>query len=273
MFAVKQQNLQLLHDTLMDVSTPTSPKYGQHLSNERVQALTAPKPADLATVRSFLSSRGHSVRAATPNSDVLSVEVTIEEAEALLSAKYHQYKHARTGATVHRALHGYHLPEAVAKAIDLVAPTDHLPGTRLLNTSQMLVERQAGSQGSRNNVPKSLRTLYSIGEGVTGKAKGNKQAVTAFLNQEYSASDLKSFWDSYCSGITCGDGLPKLVGDATTGEEHAPSLMAAPFKWLSTIGENPPFFAGSAGVESMLDIETITGVAGGTHSFTRHAEP
>ena len=37
------------------------------------------------------------------------------------------------------------------------------------------------------------------------------------------------------AGITCGDGLPKLVGDATSG---------------------------TPGVESMLDIETITGVAG-----------
>ncbi len=43
-------------------------------------------------------------------------------------------------------------------------------------------------------------------------------------------------FDRYCDkeNLTCGKGEPKLVGDATTG---------------------------SAGVESMLDIETVTGVA------------
>ena len=45
------------------------------------------------------------------------------------------------------------------------------------------------------------------------------------------------YWSTYCDGITCGppSGAPKLVGDAT---------------------------GGSAGVEAMLDIESITGVAG-----------
>lgn len=28
---------------------------------------------------------------------------------------------------------------------------------------------------------------------------------------------LQEFWKLYCSGIVCGKGEPKLVGDATTG--------------------------------------------------------
>jgi len=89
-------------------------------------------------------------------------------------------------------------------------------------------------------VPKTLRQLYSIGFNVSGKAVGNKQAVTAFLGQGYSYADLKKFWSTYCTpgklspaNLTCGKGAPKLVGDATGGR---------------------------AGVEAMLDIETITGV-------------
>merc|ERR1712039_888237 len=47
------------------------------------------------------------------------------------------------------------------------------------------------------------------------------------------------WWKQYCKGLTCGKGLPTLIGDATTG---------------------------GAGIESMLDIETITGVAGNIDS-------
>jgi len=102
------------------------------------------------------------------------------------------------------------------------------------------------ASGERINIPSTLRTLYSIGYNVTGKAAGNKQAVTAFLGQEYSQADLKEYWKTYCEkgeyvdvDLVCGKGLPKLVGDATKG---------------------------SAGVEAMLDIETITGVGGNIES-------
>lgn len=87
------------------------------------------------------------------------------------------------------------------------------------------------------NTPKALRELYNVVD--EGKAVGNKQAVTAFLQQYYNDSDLKSFWSKFCGNITCGKGEVTLIGDATTGR---------------------------AGTESMLDIETITGIAGNVDS-------
>jgi hypothetical protein len=60
-----------------------------------------------------------------------------------------------------------------------------------------------------------------------GTASTNNQAVTAFLSQYYSESDLDKFFDTQ---FPAGASTPiKLVGDATDG--------------------------GRAGVESMLDIE------------------
>lgn len=88
------------------------------------------------------------------------------------------------------------------------------------------------------NSPKNLRKLYSVGS-AEGAAPKNKQAVTAFLQQYYSGLALRAFWLMFCGGIECGKGMPKLVGDATTG---------------------------LPGTESMLDIQTITGVAGNIES-------
>ena len=51
--------------------------------------------------------------------------------------------------------------------------------------------------GLNLNVPKNLRTLYSIGEDTVGKAPDNKMAVTAFLGQKYSSNGLHSFWSKY----------------------------------------------------------------------------
>jgi len=225
-FAVKQQHVKELQSTLMDISTPTSKSYGMHLSNEQVQTMTAPLPLHIQAVQALLEQHGATASKATPNSDVLKATVPVEVAEAILGAKYVQLRHT-SNITVHRAVAGYSLPASVASAVDFVSPTVHVPGVRKALSMPAF---------GKDNTPVNLRDLYSIGKTV-GKASTNSMAVTAFLGQEYSEEDLKSYWSTYCTapGITCGKGLPKLVGDATTG---------------------------TAGVESMLDIQTITGVAG-----------
>jgi len=142
---------------------------------------------------------------------------------------------------VHRATRtGYRLPETVAAAIDFVSPTVHLPGVRTSGKDPLSPLEQVAGRALSHNVPETLRSLYSIGDAV-GNATRNSMAVTAFLGQLYSEDALQQYWNKYCTsqGLTCGKGYPTLVGDATSG---------------------------SAGIESMLDIESITGVAGNVHA-------
>ena len=70
-FAVKQTNLDKLHDTLSRVSDPRHADYGRHLSNDEVHALVAPAPASLGAVRAFLAAHGVASDALTPNGDFL----------------------------------------------------------------------------------------------------------------------------------------------------------------------------------------------------------
>jgi len=237
LFAVKQTNLDVLHSKLMEVSTPSSPKYGKHLSNAAVHEILTPHPDDVLAVRDHLAAHGvTNISAATPNSDMIRATMTIEKAEAVLGGvKYMKLHHTPTDTVAHRILESYHLPKRVAKAVDFVSPTVHLLAPRVAKTAQ-----PSANSGLTLNTPKALRELYSVGSAV-GKASANKQAVTAFLGQYYSQSALESFWSTYCDtqNLVCGQGLPKLVGDATTGR---------------------------AGIESMLDIETITGLAGNIES-------
>eukprot|EP01062_Namystynia_karyoxenos_P059780 TRINITY_DN511_c0_g1_i3.p2 TRINITY_DN511_c0_g1~~TRINITY_DN511_c0_g1_i3.p2 ORF type:complete len:574 (+),score=210.79 TRINITY_DN511_c0_g1_i3:92-1723(+) len=228
--AVRQSNVTALTAALMRVSDPRSPAYGRHLTNQQVHDLVAPAPAHISAVMGWLQSSGASPQPATPNGDIITAEVTVEQAEFLLSARYETLQHA-SGVTVLRAPSGYHLPAELAAAVDFVAPTVRVPGVAKKPTVRV-------EAGSTLNTPENLRELYSVGD-AEGKAAKNKQAVTAFLGQYYSAKDLQQYWDTYCKDLTCGKGLPKLVGDATTG---------------------------AAGVEAMLDIETITGVAGNIES-------
>ena len=77
---------------------------------------------------------------------------------------------------------------------------------------------------SNLNTPKVLRALYKVGEAVGGAAPANKQAVTGFLEQYYSAADFAEFNALF---------MPKNLGmkiatkgDAPTGTE--PGLQPRP---------------------------------------------
>lgn len=230
-FAVKQRNVAKLEAELLRVSDPESKDYGKHLSHEEVHRIVAPAPEHIAAVESFIRSHGAVPKRVTPSGDFITAEVSVSEAEAMLSAEYHQFTHPSTDIAVHRATAGYSLPAEVAAAVDMVGPTTHLPGVSKIAREE--------APELNYNTPKNLRTLYNVGN-VSGKAESNKQAVTAFLGQHYSKNALEKFWNKYCDGIVCGKGFPKLVGDETSG----------------AIG----------GTEAMLDIETITGLAGNIES-------
>jgi len=233
LFAVKQTNLDKLESTLMAVSDPDSPQYGKHLSNAAVHKLVAPEGNHIGAVKTFLMDHGVLPVGVTSNEDFIRADVTVKQAEAILSTKYYEMEHG-SGRKVHRAMK-YSLPEEVASALDFVSPTVHFP-TPKKGGLKPNVEAPAPLV---TNSPARLRELYSVGA-VEGNATGNRMAVTGFLEQFYSLDDLNQFWDQFCDGIRCGKGPPKLVGDATTGSP--------------------------AGVEAMLDIETITGVAGNIES-------
>jgi len=225
--------LRELHDALLRVSDPASPDYGRHLSQKDVNRLTAPAPEHTKAVVAFLQSYGLDPRPATPNGDMLAVVAPVEVAERLLATSYTELEHT-SGVALLRALGGYSLPPAVAAAVDFVAPVTHIPRVR----RPVAAPRGAPNASALGyNTPKNLRKLYGVD--VEGVAADNRQAVTAFLEQGYTTGSLHAFWKLWCRGISCGKGDPTLVGDAVKG---------------------------SPGVESMLDIETITGVAGNVSS-------
>lgn len=229
MFALKQTHLAELESTLMRVSDPDSEQYGQHLSNEEVHALVAPDDAHIAAVKNFLKKHGITAICLTPNCDMVQADVTVSQAEKLLATEYHELHHSDSGLTVHRAMQ-YSVPASIAEIVDFVAPTVHIP------PAPKKPIRADPTPGAVTNTPKELRRLYSVD--VVGKAPTNKMAVTAFLDQHYSKGDLHEFWTLFCTNMTCGKGDPGLVGDESA------SVPAG------------------AGVESMLDIQSITGVAG-----------
>merc|ERR1719238_2386573 len=135
----------------------------------------------------FLKSHGVDGVSATPNSDMITAEVTLAQAEQLLDTTYFRFEHSESGHVAHRTL-SYSLPDEVASHVDFVAPTVRLPPWRKSSI--------ANAGNSSLNTPAVLRELYNVHDEV-GKHPKNRQAVTGFLEQFFSQSDLAEFYNLY----------------------------------------------------------------------------
>jgi len=134
-----------LTEELLARSDPASAYYAQWLSSDDAHAMAAPPRQARDAVAAFLRlerSSGAVVgkpEERTPNGDVVTVEVSVAVAEAMLGATYYTYSPSRA-ASLPGAAHvaqaaaqrvtrcsSYSLPTGVADAVAFVGPTTRFP--------------------------------------------------------------------------------------------------------------------------------------------------
>ena len=243
--ALTQSNLDKLDEILMEVSHPTSDKYGKHWTPEQVAETFAPRPETIEVVKEWLKSSGIGEDRVkqSPSLGWLGLDVTVEEAEQLLKTQYWLYMH-ETGVP-QIACEGYHVPEHVSKHIDFVTPTIHFdaklkppvgsddddflrkrdvkgagtsigrPGSgslpkkgRTLNLATDVIHPDATDTCNQYIVPSCLRALYQIPAVSTSRVT-NPYGVVAYTPQEYVQSDLTTFFSTYSTNQV--QKTPKLV--------------------------------------------------------------
>ena len=111
---VKEQNLDQLTKTALEVSDPESPKYTQYLTQLQIDQLTAPKASDVQTVRTWLATQTSCIVAGHKNR-VFTVKCSAEAAGALLSTSFRRLHNRKTGQRAVRASH-FALPSKVEAA-------------------------------------------------------------------------------------------------------------------------------------------------------------
>ena len=229
--ALKQSNVEKLTALLHAVSDPESPAYGEFLSRDEVNDLTAPSADTKEAVRAWL---GEAAVDATPNGDFVTLDTTVGEAERLLAAQYWTFTHTSSGRTVSRLAAGvtYTLPEGVASAIDFVAPTTTFPPV----TAKPVASALRAHAGVKPVItPPKLRALANLSATDVGVgAKGIKQGVASFLNQYYDPADLAALRSKY-SMAPIGD----LMVPVPATQPHTPVGVEASMdvQYLTSTGE------------------------------------
>jgi tripeptidyl-peptidase-1 len=210
-FAVKQQNLDKLLETFHAVSDPKNDAYGQHLSFEQVNELTAPDPEALAAVEAVVQSLGATDVRRTPNGDFVVAQVSVEAAERAFGGDFLEFVH-EDGRRVLRNPRAT-LPDALSAAVDFVMPLNQMVGA---GGPLRLAKTEADVEvGGIVNTPATLRKLYNL-VNQSGGTAGNKQAFTGFLEQYWTNIDLQEFNTLYNTAGK-GEKPARQIGDGKQG--------------------------------------------------------
>jgi len=135
--AVKQRNVDLLHDKLMEVSLPDSSKKGEYLSWDEVQALTA-NPNATAAILSWLDGHGVQVDSVHKHGHYIKATTNVSTWERMLTTSFAHMTRTVAAETsngaappradsVLRATTDVSLPESIAEIIEGVFMTTQMP--------------------------------------------------------------------------------------------------------------------------------------------------
>lgn len=208
-FAVKQQNLGKLLHTFQSVSTPDSLEYGQYMSAEDVNSLTAPKAADVELVESYVRSLGGKNVRRTTSNDYIIADVAASAASQIFGGKFERFQNA-DGVTALRNPDA-EVPEDLQSAVDFISPLKK----KLSSGGQLRIQHAEPSANKLVNTPASLRKLYNV-ETPTESVTGNKQAFTGFLEQYWTNIDLQEFNTAF-NEKGMGEKPARQVGDGKSG--------------------------------------------------------
>eukprot|EP00794_Sanderia_malayensis_P007198 gene7198-8004_t len=290
-FAIKQRNVHKLERTLAEVSDPDSVFYGNYLTIEQITRMVSPSKVALKTLKQWLKMYDVTDCESTQNKDFLSCSIRCDVAEKLLiGTVFFYFVHPKTGTMVIRSPSRYYVPEHVARHLDFIVGLHrfpavnwrkHLPSEE--NSSKYKINLQQNvknSNGIQNQnihvgvYPSVLRKRYNISSNV-GSHPNNSQAVAQFLEQYYSATDLKEFMAMFGRSFTHMDKIAKVVGpdtgrsgiEASLDTQYIMSTGANISTWFwSTAGRHEtqePFLTWLMAIGNMTEVPYVHSVSYG----------
>jgi tripeptidyl-peptidase I len=158
-------------------------------------------------------------------------DATVAEAEKLLKAEYFNFEHKQNGQG-HVACDAYHVPEHVAKHVDIILPTVHFDVKPMKRSEASKRSAQGGISGGVEDIeartiiqvpddnstetgmdnckthitPDCLRSMYNIPQ-LSKASSMNSHGVVEYTPSAYIASDLDLFFGNFS---------PSLVGKRPT---------------------------------------------------------
>jgi tripeptidyl-peptidase-1 len=220
--ALQQSDTQGFEQMVLDISTPSHPKYGQHYdSHDEMKRMLLPSEETTTTVSAWLRAVG--IEDFELDADWVKFKTSVGVANKLLDTKFAWYKSDE--AKPHKVLRTleYSVPDDVAQHINLVQPTTRFSKIRANHETEHEIVGIQLAAVANNTVncdatitPQCLKTLYKI-DYKADASSGSKVAFASYLEEYARYSDLALFEKNI---------LPEAVGQNFSVVEYNGGLNA-----------------------------------------------
>ncbi|XP_014560660.1 hypothetical protein COCVIDRAFT_88675 [Bipolaris victoriae FI3] len=240
--AVRSADNELFERTLMEVSSPNHPRYGQHLKRHELKDLIKPRAESTSNILNWLQESGVEARDIQNDGEWISFYAPVKRAEQMMGTTFKTYQNeARADIKKIRSL-DYSVPKHIRDDIDIIQPTTRF-GQIQPERSQVFSQEEVpfsalvvNATCNRKITPDCLANLYNFKDYVASDADVTI-GVSGFLEQYARFDDLKQFISTF---------QPKAAGSTF----QVTSVNAGPFDQNSTADS----------VEANLDIQYTAGL-------------
>ena len=237
--ALNSPNLAQFEQNVLEISTPSTSRYGQHMKRDEVKALLRPTELATKSVLSWLEAAGIPKSQVEDDGELVSFVTSVVQAEELFSTTFYWFRSQHNQAQIIRTLQ-YFIPSSLYQYIEMLQPTTRFgqiqpqrstihdfkvvgkagTGLRVANTA--LHAFDVTSCNSEITLA-CLCELYDVKNFTIGPYDGNKLGIAGFLNEFAHYDDLAAFMGQYALDpenatftiVTINDGL-----DTQNDTEH-----------------------------------------------------
>lgn len=224
--SLKQQNLDEFYESLLQVSTPDHPRYGQHYQGHELRSLL--RPADESTATAVAWLRDWNVSTIRDDGDYLFFQTDVATANKMLDTDFAWYQNELGDAPLLRTTK-YSVPGEVAAHINFVQPTTRFGSTRPLSSHVNILDAGTASAGESKWV-----TDAATGSATEADFKVNAaSAVNATCAQSITPQCLFQLYNINLKGSEAGNnsvGYASFVGQSARFSDMTEfSKVYAPF--------------------------------------------
>lgn len=182
----------------MEISSPSHPRYGQHLKRDELKDLIKPRAESSSKVLSWLEESGIEARDIENDGEWINFYAPVKRAEQMMGTQFKTYQsEARSNVKKIRSL-GYSVPKNVRDDIDIIQPTTRFGHIQPENSQVFSQEEIPFSALAVNSTcdkrinPDCLADLYNYRDYKPSNVSVTI-GVSGFLEQYARFADLEKF--------------------------------------------------------------------------------
>ena len=183
----------------MEVSTPSSPRYGQHLKREELKALIKPRAESTNAILSWLESSGVASRDIHNDGEWINFYAPVRRADEMMGTSFKTYQsEIRPTVKKIRSL-SYSVPKEIRSHIDMIQPTTRFGQIRPERSNVLTQEEAPFSVAAVNATcntaitPACLADLYNFADYKIDPKADITIGVNGFLEQYARYADFAQF--------------------------------------------------------------------------------